>query len=1362
MADLRSSESERNGTAARRQASSGPRSALAAGLFALGACGMACPALAVDVAAAPGKPEPVFILDFEDGFTAAKAAGDPKPTNANLPELVAGVTGKAARFSEGKVLRYLAPGNLSMARGSVSLWVQPPESYLTDAWQYVLSTDVPERAGELPFCLWSVHAHGLRYDVRNRPAMDMCSHLGPSQAWRPGEWHHVVLTWDNTASTSSYADGVLATHNRMSDSRKSFIPIQWNINDAPAFFLGASEVDGRMAWCGPVDEVRFFDRPLTAAEARAEFARVPRFSVRTKLLDPYLYAGAKETCRVAFDNLRDVPVTVHPRYSLDDAAGAQIAAGEIGAVEVKPLERDIVALELTVPQPGTYTVTIAFADADGLAPFADSVMGLARKEAMTGTGKRVLVTEVDATAQAPAAESAPSQVLETSAGKYREAGSKRLDRFAMKFTIAEPHAPHVAVLTWPDDKLRTMEVVYQPLECGTDYQGQTGLFAGREYSLSGKLQEHVITFWPLCKENAFIFMTGETGAPAALQGFKVYRLPEGFAASPVQPFSGSVPARSIGMYHEDPVMPMNYGRLADGRSMSAFPGFQTVTDRMLDYLQSFGQDTLHYPIAWYSGPLYGSDVEPLGGGRAHPYNYPQYLAKRMQARGMTFNGWMHLQQLHSLIPFALTDEARVLDGEETVLNMRTDGHLYYRAWHQRDTAYNPIDPRVQAAVKAVVAEIAERFGGEPAFKGVTMNVVEHSMLAFGSIESGYNDVNLRRFQDETGVRIPVDPKDRDRFTKSARWLLDNAKEDWIAWRCRKIHDYYKDLAAVLRAKRPDLTLGVSMYVYPVNYGQSPRPVDYLTSQRNALDWYREQGIDSALYRNDPEFVFIRHTDDRLRWTRGHRGDLMDVEDLRTASMAPEIVAPLRQLDAVALNMHDVYWECDVGHRQPLKGIKEHGWRVSQLNPNTFQCLERYACGMDALDPRSITKGGFVVGLIGMEPYLARYAQAFRALPAVKFEDIDAATDPVRARQKVVDGKNYFYLQNRLPVPVETTVALKGEGEVTDLVAGAPVTRAGDGFRVTLEPYQLYAYRGANAGPVVTGVEARLPDGFVAGLAANLDEAARKYATLEAAGAPVKDLAPSLKYADQCRSGKRYARLYFLLQESWRGNLERMTSDPSFPAFLNVPPEYLQSVQAVRTLRAVKAGGPVQIDARFDEPAWAGAPEFTALSNFLVVRDAILAKPAAEPVSLRLLYDENNLYVGVHCKDSAPAKIVVKKGQRDASVWEDDDAIEIFLRTPALGAKGHGHFGVNAGGSRTDLLTGNLKWDAEWQAAATVVDDGWVAEIAIPFAALKGATPASGWTLNLARTQRDLPKSAIVATQQEEWKCEVRFARIEFE
>ena len=69
------------------------------------------------------------------------------------------------------------------------------------------------------------------------------------------------------------------------------------------------------------------------------------------------------------------------------------------------------------------------------------------------------------------------------------------------------------------------------------------------------------------------------------------------------------------------------------------------------------------------------------------------------------------------------------------------------------------------------------------------------------LEAGYNDVNVERFEAETGRRIPVDGRDPLRFEKRYRWLMENARQAWIDWRCRKIHDYYVSLARRLAARR---------------------------------------------------------------------------------------------------------------------------------------------------------------------------------------------------------------------------------------------------------------------------------------------------------------------------------------------------------------------------------------------------------------------------------------------------------------------------------------------------------------------------------------------------------------------------------
>ena len=796
--------------------------------------------------------ETLFHLDFDAGFAASEARGEKEPTNANRPALVPGVSGQAAQFGPRQSLRYLEDKNLRKECGALSAWVQTPvDGNNAKEWLHIFREEGPNKAGSNALWLWLFPQHGLRWDPRDKEDSNVL--LDVSSTWKKGEWHHVIACWDALRGTTIYVDGKLRSFGSAGDSGKKFIPISWEPVSYPAFIVGADAVEGHRPWQGAIDELKIFSRPLTPDEARAEYGRFCAVPVEVTALDPYLWAGSEEALTLSFENLKGAAARASAAYAVKDAAGAAVAQGGLGELALAADRRLHVPLKLNLPQKGTYALTVTVKTGGGERAFASEIYALARSEPAQ-EAKRALVTvaEVDAAALGSVVESAPSQVVDSPLGKYREAGGGRNDRFALTFQVAEPHAPHVAVVTYPDDKPRTMEVMLQPLDVRHDYQAQTGVFTGDEYPLSRALQEQKIVFWPQCTNMSFVFMTVEKGRPAAVQTLKVYKLEGGFPRTEVKSFRGSVPAREIGLYHEDPVLADCYGSLPGNPDMHFFPQFETVIDRMLDYHQSFGMSTVHYPVSWYHGPLFGSEAEPLTdfGGRAHPAGFPKYLMRRLAARGMTFNAWLHLHQIDSLLPVTITDDDRVRSGEETVINMRGDNRLFYRAWHGRDPVYNPLDPRVQEAVKRQFAELLERTGDEPALTGVTLNTVRHSIFAFGSLDSGYNDVNLARFQRETGVKIPVDGKDRFRFAKSYQWLMANAKEPWIQWRCRKLHDYYKELAGTLRAKRQELTLGVVIFAAE----DAKAAADYLDPTQRALQWAREQGIDPALYVKDPEIV----------------------------------------------------------------------------------------------------------------------------------------------------------------------------------------------------------------------------------------------------------------------------------------------------------------------------------------------------------------------------------------------------------------------------------------------------------------------------------------------------------------------------
>ncbi|MFL5619783.1 MAG: DUF5916 domain-containing protein [Gemmatimonadaceae bacterium] len=172
-----------------------------------------------------------------------------------------------------------------------------------------------------------------------------------------------------------------------------------------------------------------------------------------------------------------------------------------------------------------------------------------------------------------------------------------------------------------------------------------------------------------------------------------------------------------------------------------------------------------------------------------------------------------------------------------------------------------------------------------------------------------------------------------------------------------------------------------------------------------------------------------------------------------------------------------------------------------------------------------------------------------------------------------------------------------------------------------------------------------------------------------------------------------------------------------------------------------------LDGRLDEPAWARA---TAVTEFTQL-DPEEGRPASARTEVRIVYDAEALYIGAWLHDSQrPSSRLVR---RDAYVL-DSDWFSVALDSY------HDHlsafrFSVNPAGVRRDEIfsssgrtvntagttvvtdRGGLadqSWDPVWDAATSLSDSGWTAEIRIPFSQLR-FSPADRQTWGLQMERR---------------------------
>jgi hypothetical protein len=157
--------------------------------------------------------------------------------------------------------------------------------------------------------------------------------------------------------------------------------------------------------------------------------------------------------------------------------------------------------------------------------------------------------------------------------------------------------------------------------------------------------------------------------------------------------------------------------------------------------------------------------------------------------------------------------------------------------------------------------------------------------------------------------------------------------------------------------------------------------------------------------------------------------------------------------------------------------------------------------------------------------------------------------------------------------------------------------------------------------------------------------------------------------------------------------------------------------AVPSAHAVRRTAAVVLDAKLDDAAWQAA---TPITDFRQV-DPDEGKPATQRTEVRFLFDDDALYIGAKMYDSNGGKgVTTRLVRRDGQF--DSDFFEIAID----GYHDHlsrAFFDVNPAGSKGDYIgigtsCCDATWDPVWEAATHIDDDGWTAEIRIPYSQLR--------------------------------------------
>lgn len=180
---------------------------------------------------------------------------------------------------------------------------------------------------------------------------------------------------------------------------------------------------------------------------------------------------------------------------------------------------------------------------------------------------------------------------------------------------------------------------------------------------------------------------------------------------------------------------------------------------------------------------------------------------------------------------------------------------------------------------------------------------------------------------------------------------------------------------------------------------------------------------------------------------------------------------------------------------------------------------------------------------------------------------------------------------------------------------------------------------------------------------------------------------------------------------------------------------------VKTLQATKIAQPPRINGVLDEPVWQTAPPATDFVQNFPQPGA----PASRRTDVRILYDNDAIYVGAYLYDD-PSLIRKQLTPRDGEQQQDVDFFSIYF-DPYRDLQNGFQFLVTSANVQTDSRIspnsgsgfggpGDKTWEAVWDSKVSILEDGWVVEMRIPYISLRFAKKdLQDWGLQLHRFSR---------------------------
>ncbi|MDP6111641.1 MAG: sugar-binding protein [Planctomycetota bacterium] len=706
------------------------------------------------------------------------------------------------------------------------------------------------------------------------------------------------------------------------------------------------------------------------------------------------------------------------------------------------------------------------------------------------------VWETDAAAEQPKGEflscdgsgrERASRVIETPLGKFRQpydraniGGMHGANYISFKYRIREPGRPHLAIAEYPDDTVRVQEMrlVEMPPSGAKVMLGNHTAVLGLENPLTHQLRRHHVVFFPSEKEGTVtIFSEGMRGSgwmpsmAARVGRIRIRQIKNDIPMRRILDAPG--PARWIGQQPEagprqvmqscfaSPIAGLYRTWLLASDTPNYYRNWMVTTINMIKRLRFAGENAYYFGQYMYFSSMFpNSHTERTNFEGAYGLRYGGSL----RDHGVLMAKMFEENQLGLFTSLEITGfsqfhvngtEEHIADGVQPWAQVDRNGRQHYFDNKPKSPVYpNYLMPEVLQRYRTLIGEIIGLYAKQPGWKGIVFQVNELMGPSWfirnrDPYFCSYDDFTISLFEKETGISVPVDNRDRKRFSKRCDWLLANAKKEWTDWRCAKMTEIYEWLRDELKQARPDLQF--------ILFAQSSFMWPQLGEQTSSLyERAREGGLDLEHFLKDKGTIVAASTAasrDAIEWLGGNAS----VGAGRYYSHDDERLSLVSNDGKNGIAIRYSWTEPDV--RAP----KDWPWQYSDAESWPYPSAEYFSDYWTNIFIR--TNPSFMLHSLqdismwmGRERSMSRFAQAYRSIPITRYRRLKGSGRDSNVWIAVgeYEGQAFGYIANPQWWETEADIIFAAGVEAMDLIENRPIE--GKAWNLHLEPYAIHTFK----------------------------------------------------------------------------------------------------------------------------------------------------------------------------------------------------------------------------------------------------------------------------------------------------------------